>query len=74
MQEYSFTEARQNFAAVLETAQRDGAVGIQQRPGDSFRVKPATAAISPLEVAGIALRMKAGAIVESTRAGRERAG
>src|SRR5262249_37768924 len=37
---YTFSEARQNFAAILEQARRDGAVRIQRRDGQSFVLTP----------------------------------
>ena len=53
MKSYTFSEARQNFATVLEQAQRDGAVRIQRRDGQSFVVRPEQATTSPLDIAGI---------------------
>jgi hypothetical protein len=53
MKSYTFSEARQNFAALLEQARRDGAVRIQRRDGQSFVLMPERATTSPLDVAGI---------------------
>ncbi len=53
MKSYTFSEARQNFATILEQAQRDGAVRIQRRDGQSFVVRPEQATTSPLDIAGI---------------------
>lgn len=56
MKSYTFSEARQNFAAILEQARRDGAVRIQRRDGQSFVLTPETQKASPLDIPGIQLR------------------
>ena len=71
MKEYSFTEARQNFAATLDTAKREGVVCIRKRGGEAFYIRPATA--SPLDIKGVDLRLGTAAIVDVVRQGRERA-
>ncbi len=53
MKSYTFSEARQNFAAILEQARRDGAVRIQRRDGQSFVVSPESQQGSPLDIPGI---------------------
>jgi Antitoxin Phd_YefM, type II toxin-antitoxin system len=53
MKSYTFSEARQNFAAVLEQARRDGAVRIQRRDGQSFVLTPEPQRASPLDIPGI---------------------
>ena len=55
MKSYTFSEARQNFAAILEQARRDGAVRIQRRDGQSFVLVPEQRNTSPLAIAGITL-------------------
>jgi PHD/YefM family antitoxin component YafN of YafNO toxin-antitoxin module len=55
MKSYTFSEARQNFAAILEQARRDGAVRIQRRDGQSFVLIPETQKASPLDVPGVQL-------------------
>jgi PHD/YefM family antitoxin component YafN of YafNO toxin-antitoxin module len=55
MKSYTFSEARQNFAAILEQARRDGAVRIQRRDGQSFVLTPETRLASPLDIPGIQL-------------------
>ena len=49
MKSYTFSEARQNFAAILEQARRDGAVRIQRRDGQSFVLLPEQKHTSPLD-------------------------
>jgi len=41
MKPYTYSEARENFASVLEEAERDGAVEIRRRDGAIFRISPA---------------------------------
>ncbi len=72
MREYSFTEARQHFAALLEEAKKDGAVCIKKRNGEMFYLKPASTQRSPLDVQGVDLDLSATDIVELVREGRER--
>ncbi len=55
MKSYTFSEARQNFAAILEQARRDGAVRIQRRDGQSFVLMPETQKASPLDIPGVQL-------------------
>jgi hypothetical protein len=72
MKSYTFSEARQNFAALLEQARRDGAVRIQRRDGQSFVLTPEIRPASPLDVAGItpAQPISRDEILESIREGR----
>ena len=55
MKSYTFSEARQNFAAILEQARRDGAVRIQRRDGQSFVLTPEPEKASPLDIPDITL-------------------
>ena len=74
MRVYTYSEARQNFASVLEVAQRDGAVRIRRRDGRSFVVQPESAGGSPLDVDGVELGVSGAEIVAMIREGRERYG
>ena len=74
MKEYSFTEARQNFASLLDEARQKGAVCIRRRSGEAFYIKPAMTKESPLDIAGIDLRVTRDNIVESVRESRKRFG
>ena len=69
---YTFSEARQKFAAVLESAERDGEVRIVRKNGTVFVIRPEKTHRSPLDVAGIELNLSAADIVELVREGRER--
>ncbi len=55
MKSYTFSEARQNFAAILEQARRDGAVRIQRRDRQSFVLTPEIQKASPLDIPGVQL-------------------
>ncbi len=72
MREYSFTEARQHFASILDEAKREGVVCIKKRDGESFYIKPAESKKSPLDIKGVDLGIAASEIVDVVREGRER--
>jgi hypothetical protein len=72
MKVYTFSEARQNFATVLDNAQKEGAVRITRRDGRVFTVQPESAAASPLAVRPVALKLSRCEIVAAVREGRER--
>ena len=72
MREYSFTEARQNFASVLEEAKKEGVICIRKRDGESFFIKPAIPKRSPLDIEGVDLGLSSTEIVDLVREGRER--
>ena len=72
MKEYSFTEARQHFASLLDEAKRDGVVCVKKRDGESFYIKPAVPKKSPLDVKGVDLDITSSEIVDIVRKGRER--
>jgi len=73
MKAYTYSEAREKFAAVLEEAERYGAVEIRRRDGALFRITPAAKpGTSPLDVPGVAVSIPTTEWVEVIRAGRER--
>ena len=74
MRVYTYSEARQNFASLLETAQQDGAVRIRRKDGSSFVVQPESSGASPLDVEGVGLGVTTDEIVSMIREGRERYG
>jgi hypothetical protein len=75
MKSYTYSEARQRFADILEQARRDGAVRIQRRDGQSFVLRPEQSSGSPLAIAGIYPQQPITQedIVSSIHAGRWRA-
>ncbi len=70
MKDYTFSEARQRLASVLERARRDGAVRIRRRDGQKFILRPEQASRSPLDVSGIDLDLKRGELLEIIRSSR----
>jgi len=73
MKAYTYSEARENFASVLEEAERDGAVEIRRRDGAIFRISPARRSkASPLDVKGMKLGARTADLVAAVREGRER--
>lgn len=74
MRAYTYSEARQNLASLLEIAQRDGSVRIRRKDGRSFVLQPETTAASPLDVEGVDIGVGSAEIVEVIREGRERFG
>jgi antitoxin (DNA-binding transcriptional repressor) of toxin-antitoxin stability system len=73
MKAYTYSEARENFASVLEEAERDGAVEIRRRDGAIFRISPARRSkSSPLDVKGVKLGVRTADLVAAVREGRER--
>jgi len=73
MKSYSYSEARGNFATVLDEAARDGAVEIRRRDGTVFRILPLRKSkASPLDVKGVKLTVLSDDLVAIVREGRER--
>ena len=64
MKVYTFSQARQRLAALLDQAWREGSVRIRRRDGQEFVVEAAPpSAGSPLDVPGLNLPLDADAIV-----------
>lgn len=72
MREYSFTEARQHFASILDEAKNEGVVYIKKRNGESFYIKPVISRKSPFDIEGVNLEISTEDIVDIIRLGRER--
>ena len=72
MKVYTFSEARQKFADVLENAQKEGAVRVTRRDGRVFTIQPVKESPSPLAVKGVSLRLSREEVVAAVREGRER--
>ncbi len=71
MREYTFTEARQHFAAVLEEARKSGRVCIRKRNGEAFYIQPVRQKDSPLDVKGVDLGLNASEIVDLLKESRQ---
>jgi PHD/YefM family antitoxin component YafN of YafNO toxin-antitoxin module len=72
MQVYTYSEARQKLAAVLEQAENTGKVLIRRRDGRTFALIPDQTASSPLDVPFIKANITTKEIVDIIRRGRER--
>ena len=68
---YTYTEARQKLASVLEQAAKYGEVRIKRRDGQVFVVKPQKREGSPLDVEGLKLRISREEILESIKESRK---
>lgn len=70
MKEFTYSEARQRLAALLERARRDGAVRIRRRDGQVFVLRPETPGGSPLDVPGLSLDLDRNELVALVQEGR----
>jgi len=72
MRVYTYTEARQRLAELLERAAQEGEVRIRRRDGRVFVVRPERVEGSPLDVEGVDLRLSVEEIVELVREEKRR--
>lgn len=74
MKVYTYSEARQKLALVLEQAQKEGAVRIRRKDGRCFVIKPEPSTSgSPLDVEGVDLDLTTEEILDFIREGRREA-
>lgn len=71
---YTFSEARQKFASLLERAKLEGAVRVKRRDGQVFLIQPERKRRSPLDVEGIDVNVSTDEIVGIVREMRQRVG
>jgi hypothetical protein len=67
---YTYSEARQKLASVLDKAIEEGEVRIKRKDGRVFVIRPEPKMGSPLDVEGIDLGVTTAEIVEFTRESR----
>ena len=67
---YTYSEARQNFAALLDRAAQEGEVRVKRKDGQVFVIQPAPREDSPLNVKGIDLGLTASEILQFIQEGR----
>jgi len=72
MQVYTYSEARQKLASVLEQAEHTGKVLIRRKDGRTFALVPEKHVSSPLDVPSVKARITTKEIVNIVREGRER--
>ena len=70
MEVYTYSQARQKLAALLDKAAKDGEVRIKRRDGQVFVIKPQTRRSSPLDVDGLDLNLTTAEILQSIQEGR----
>ncbi len=71
MKTYTYTEARQQLASLLEDASREGKVQIRRRDGRLFLVQPIRTTRSPLDVPAVETDVTLAEILDFIREGRE---
>ena len=68
---YTYSEARQNLASLLDKAVREGQVRVRRKDGQIFIIVPEETEGSPLDIAGVDLDLTKEEIVEFVREGRK---
>jgi hypothetical protein len=71
MKMYTYTQAREQLAAVLEEAKREEVV-IRRRNGDQFNITPRRPQASPFDVPSVQTRATTQDILDAIRESRER--
>jgi len=71
---YTYSEARQRLATLLDQARREGRVQIRRQDGSTFLLQPVAASRSPLDVPGVSSSLRPGELVALVREERERSG
>jgi len=72
MQVYTYSEARQKFAMILDQAENTGKVLIRRKDGRTFALLPEKVVSSPLDVPTIKANISTQEIVDIVREGSER--
>ncbi len=74
MKTYTYSEARQRLATLLDQARREGRVQIRRQDGSTFVLQPVVADRSPLDVPGVRSKFRRGELTELVREERARSG
>ena len=72
MKVYTYTEARQRLARVLDEARAGGEIRIKRRDGSEFAIRPVPPGKSPLDVPGVETGIEREEILSVIRESRER--
>ncbi len=72
MQVYTYSEARQKLAMILDQAENTGKVIIRRKDGRTFALVPEKNISSPLDVPCIKANITTHEVVDIIREGRER--
>ncbi len=70
MKTFTYSEARQKFASLLNQALKDGEARVRRREGQVFVIKPQPVSGSPLDIEGLELGISAAEILEAIQEGR----
>lgn len=74
MKTYTYSEARQRLASLLDQAGREGRVQIRRQDGSTFVLQPVVPTRSPLDVPGVRSSLKRGELVSLVREERAASG
>lgn len=72
MKVYTYSQARQELAKLLDDARKEGQVQIKRRDGQTFVIKPIKKQKSPLDIKGVDTGLKLKDINKAVRESRER--
>lgn len=72
MKVYTYSEARQRLAQILDEAREGGEVRIKRRDGSEFAVRRVDSRGSPLDVPGVDTGLSREEVVSAIRESRER--
>ncbi|MGH7563400.1 MAG: type II toxin-antitoxin system Phd/YefM family antitoxin [Gemmatimonadota bacterium] len=72
MKVYTYSEARQQLARLLDEARKGGEIRIKRRDGSEFAIRPVRSEGSPLDVPGADTSVTREDILAAIRESRER--
>lgn len=72
MNTYTYSEARQKLAALLDKAKKEGKVIIKRKDGSIFELKSVTEKKSPLDVKGVNIKLERDEILDILKEVRSR--
>ena len=72
MTTYTFSEARQKFAYILDKAKKSGKILIKRKDGSIFSIQPEIKQKSPLNVKGVDVQIKKKEIIDTIHKIRRR--
>lgn len=67
MKIFTYSDARQKFSSVLESAQKEGKVLVRRRDGRLFSIRPEHSSESPFDVRGVKSSVTTKEIMETLR-------
>ncbi|MEX1011607.1 MAG: type II toxin-antitoxin system prevent-host-death family antitoxin [Balneolaceae bacterium] len=72
MKVYTYSQARQKLAKLLDEARLEGEVAIKKRGGETFILKPVKPEGSPLDIEGVNTGLDLDSLNSAVRESRER--